>query len=412
METTTQASGATPLLMILDPFGYVATDHYLSLLSLEEKNTGYLVFEGYLLINRVLWLSMSIVLFILSYRKFSFKQFLKPTGKIKKKKIQLSENLNNVLPKSRNLKVNLDFSNFTFIKKLFALSVLEFKNLTRPSGFKVIIGVVILMNVLQNLLWNDSYYIGSTEPLTFTMTNFRLSFGAFIMTLLIIWSGELFFKDRITNFWQIADAMPIPIWVTTFSRFLAMVGLSFIMASTFMLTGILIQTLKGGIGLINLPLYLYDMWGYNWGWLTYVLQIAFVFFIAGLFKNRFLTHILCAGIFFITLMGFELGLIEELIYGYGTVPGIEDYSEMNGYQAWSGAAVWYFLMWAMLATFFILGGIWFWQRGSNRKISKTFSLKNPQLSMAGKIALVIFFGLFLSLRFYIIAQVNNQQFPM
>jgi len=408
METTTQASGATPMLMILDPFGYVASDHYLSLLSLEEKNTGYLAFEGYLLINRILWLSISILLFVLSYQKFSFKQFLKPTGKAKKTKIKLNESLSNVLPKSRSLKVNLDFSNFTFIKKLFALSVLEFKNLTRPSGFKVIIGVVILMNILQNLLWNDSYYIGSTEPLTFTMTNFRLAFGAFIMTLLIIWAGELFFKDRITDFWQIADAMPIPIWVTTFSRFLAMVGLSFILASTFMLTGILVQTLKGGIGLIDFPLYMYDMWGYNWGWLTYVLQIALVFFVAGLFKNRFLTHILCAGIFFITLMGFELGLLEQLIYGYSFVPGVENYSEVNAYGVWKTAAFWYFLMWSMLAISFVLAGIWFWQRGSSPKLSKTFSLKNPQLSLFGKIALVFFLGLFVSLRFFITSQVNDK----
>jgi len=303
--------------------------------------------------------------------------------------------------------LTIQFGVFEYVKKLFSLSLLEIKNVIRPSGFKVILGIVVLMNILQNLLWNASYYIGPTEPLTFTMTNFRLTFGIFIMIILMVWAGELFFKDRTVNFWQIADALPVPVWTVTLSRFIAMTLVAFIFAATFLLAGIFAQIIKGGASLIDIRLYAYDLLGYNWGWLTYVLQISLVFFIAGLTKNRIATHIISVGILFLTIMAFELGLAEQTIYAFAAVPGLEDYSEIAGYGIWTVAAKWYFLMWALLGTCFILLGIWFWQRGSKNGM-RSFSIFNKQLSWGGKALLVLMFVGFIATRLHIINEVNGK----
>jgi len=309
MQTTAEGSGVTPFLMLAEPFGYVAVDNAIDFLTVSERNYGYLKFTDYLLFNRLLWTGLSALLFYLAYRKFTFKGFLKTESKNKPEKTidKASFYKSNASP-IRLESLTIQFSVIEYVKKLFSLSLLEIKNVIRPSGFKVILGIVVLMNILQNLLWNASYYIGPTEPLTFTMTQFRLSYGIFIMILLMVWAGELFFKDRTVNFWQIADALPVPVWTVTLSRFIAMMLVAFIFAATFMLAGIFAQVIKGGVSLIDLKLYAYDLLGFNWGWLTYVLQISLVFFIAGLTKNRIITHITSVGILFATILTFELGL--------------------------------------------------------------------------------------------------------
>jgi len=408
MQTTSSGSGATPLLMFADPFGYVAVDNAIDFLSVEERNFGYLKFTNYLLFNRLFWVGLSVILIFSAYRKFSFKEFLKTKSKRKTEKETDSLNFAPSKGNSINSKsLTAQFSVAEFAKKLYSLSLLEIKNIVRPSGFKVILGIVVLMNILQNLLWNASYYIGPTEPLTFTMTQFRLSYGIFIMILLMVWAGELFFKDRTVKFWQIADALPVPVWTVTLSRFIAMSVVAFILAATFMFSGILVQIIKGGASFIDLKLYAYDLLGYNWGWLTYVLQIALVFFVAGLTKNRIATHIISIAILFLTIMAFELGLAEQTIYAYAAVPGLEDYSEISGYGIWSVAARWYFLMWALLSGCFVLSGIWFWQRGSKSGLS-SFSIFNKQLSWVGKIALAVLLIGFIAARVHITNEVNGK----
>lgn len=406
MQTVSEASGITPALAIGDPFGYVSTDGLTGQMSLEERNFGYLPFTGYLVLNRALWFSIAIVAFLLSYFKFSFKSFGNKVGSKKKTLkdvyVAQTESLKaTLIPK-------LSFSTGDFIKKLWTLAKLEFQNITRPMSFKMIIGIIVLMEILQSLMWNASFYIGPTMPLTSTMTLFRLSFGVFIMMLIIIWSGELFFKDRVVKISAITDTLPVPVWVTQFSRFLALAGMAFILAFSFMAVGVIVQVLKGGASLMEVGLFAYDMLGYNWGWLTYVLWIAVVFFIAGLTGNRFLTHILSVGSFLLIILAFELGLAEQVIFAYAAVPGLEDYSEISEYGIWYTSAVWYFLMWTLAAITFVLLGIYLWDRGAGKSWLTKLSLRGKQLNLMGKVGIFAALIAFFVLQSFIVKNVNKK----
>lgn len=77
MQTVSETSGVTPLLLLADPFGYVATGYSIDFMSMADKNYGYLKLSDYLLYNRLLWLGASLLLFVLAYLKFNFKGFLK-----------------------------------------------------------------------------------------------------------------------------------------------------------------------------------------------------------------------------------------------------------------------------------------------------------------------------------------------
>lgn len=404
MQSTAEASGSTPTLQLLECFGYVAVDEILEHLTTFEKNTAYLPVAGTLLLNRVLWLTVGLVLLGLAYRRFSFKGFLtqhKPGTRTEPGGLE---------PTTFGLRmprVSLSFRGLDFLKKLFSLAVLEFKNVVRPTGFRVILGVILLMVLMQNLLWNATYYIGPTVPITSTMTAFRLSFGVFIMLLLMIWAGELFFKDKIVGIWQITDALPVPVWVSQLSKFIAMAGVALVLALAFLVLGVGVQTLKGGWHLIDWRLYAYDLLGYNWGWLTYVLWISLVFFVAGLTGQRYLTHVLSVGVFLFMILSFELNLAEQTIFAYAAVPGLEDYSEISEYGIWTVSARWYFAMWAVLATAFVLLGVLFWERGSTQRWFRKLTFAGRQLGWAGKLAVLGALAGFFVLQSFIVRNVNG-----
>ncbi|MEM9649443.1 MAG: hypothetical protein AAF969_13270 [Bacteroidota bacterium] len=404
MQISSESGGITTILTLLDPFGYVATDEVINNSVVEERNTAYLPLAGNLFTNRILWLSIALVLVLASYFRFSFKYFI-ASGK-GKKVLREQKDIKTAQVTVQPISPKLSFSTTDFLTKLWSLARLEFKNIVRPISFKIILGIILLMEVLQNLFVNATYYIGPTVPLTSTMTLFRLSFGVFIMILIMIWAGELFFKDRTVKIHAIADTLPVPIWVTQFARFLAMMGMSFLMALAFTVIGIAIQVILGGAVHIDLGLYIYDNMGYNWGWLTYVQWIALVFFISGLTANRFLTHVLSVGLFFLLIMAFELGLAEQTIYAYSGTPGLEDYSEISKYGIWYTSALWYFLMWLALATAFVFLGIYFWKRGTAARWKEKLSLRGKQLSWGGKLATLLSLIGFAVLQSFIIKQVE------
>ena len=403
-ESTKDNSANLIAYLIIDPFAYVYTSAQMDALPADQKNTGFLTFNSIFYLNRFIWVGGSLLFFFLAYRKFSFKAFINASGKSKKKIIA---NLKpSTFGKITVPTVSLNFSVSEFIRKFWRLATLEFKNVVRPINFKIILSILALMFFLQNVMWNATYYLGPSQPLTSTMTFVRLPMGFFIMMLLMIWAGELFFKDRISNIWQITDALPVPIWVTTLSKFVAMSGVALVTAMVVILCGILAQLIMGGWQEIDLFRYADDLLGYKWGWLTYLLNIALVFFLAGLTGNRFLTHILGVGYYFFNIISFDQGIMEELRFGYALTPGVEDFSDVNGYGIWTMASWWYFLLWSALAAVFILLGIHFWKRGSALNFTRKLAFKTSQLNLYGKGLVVLCLVAFFFLQSFIVREVN------
>ncbi|MEM6812922.1 MAG: hypothetical protein AAF600_00855 [Bacteroidota bacterium] len=391
---------------LLDPFTYVYTDTMMDALPADQKNTGFLTFNSTFYLNRLFWVGGTLLLFFFAYRKFSFKEFVNTSGKSKNK---IFEDLKPTkFGKLTIPKVVQTFSSAEFVRKFWRLATLEFKNVVRPINFKIIMGILALMFFLQNVMWNATYYLGPSQPLTSSMTFVRLPMGFFIMMLLMIWAGELFFKDRISNIWQITDSLPVPVWVTNLSKFVAMSGVAFMTALVIISCGIVAQILMGGWQEIDLLRYADDVLGYKWGWLTYLQNIALVFFLAGLTGNRFLTHILGIGYYFFNIISFDMGIMEEVRFGYALTPGVEDFSDINGYGIWTIASWWYFLLWSALAFVFVLLGIHFWRRGISLNFIRKLTFRTSQLNLSGKALVILCLVAFFFLQSFIVREVNDK----
>lgn len=393
------------LLMLIDPSTFIYTTITLDKVSATSKSTAFLQLTELFFINRTIWVGGSAILLLLALRKFSFKYFVDIDNKRKKSKRSAIDESQAAYDLPVPV-VNLNFSQFDLIKKIGRLSFLEFRNVVRPSNFKVILGLLCVMFLVQSMFTNASFYIGEHHPLTSTMTLTRVAQGVFLMFLLMIWTGELLFKDKTLNIWQLNDIAPVPTWVTHSSKFIAMCGVALLMAITMIACGMLTQIILGAPYEIDLALYAEDMLIHKWGWFTYILNIAFVFFVAGITGNRFATHIFSVGYYIFNLVSIEYEIIHQIRFTYSVVPGVEDFSEMNGYGIWNIASFWFFIMWSTMAVVFVLLGIHFWRRGTEINLWRKFSFKGGQLNPYGKVVVALCLVAFLSLQSFIIRKVN------
>ena len=401
-QTSYETGGGNNLtaFLLIDSGGYVAAQHYTELLTPSEKNTAMFKLSGYVLNNRLFWFTVALVLAIASYFRFSFKYFIQ-AGVDKSKKIKETQKKGFALPNITLSKVSKKYGTANFLTKLWSLSKLEFLNIVRPVSFKIILGIIFLMIFLQNVTWNADYYIGNELPISSNMTYFRLQWGVFVCMLIMIWAGELFFKDKTINIWQITDSLPVPVWVTQLSRLAAVVGLSFVLSVSFIFISLITQVILGGASYIELGRFAEDLLLFRWAFLNFVLWATLVFFVGALTSNRILTHIFCVAIFIFLIISFDQGIIEDLRLGYGFTPGIEDFSETSGYGIFQQSANWFFFYWSALAVALTMAGIWLWKRGSDKKWKNRISLRNTQLGFVSKIAMVAFFGLFFFLMSFI-----------
>ncbi|MEM8970285.1 MAG: hypothetical protein AAGE93_27970, partial [Bacteroidota bacterium] len=154
-QTSYETGGGDNLLtyLIVDPGGYVAAQYYADLQTPLEKNTAFFELSGYILVNRLLWVGIALILSVAAYFKFSFKYFIQ-AGTDKSKKVK-EDNKGILVNASIQLpQVVKQFRIPDFLKKLWTLSKLEFLNIVRPTSFKIILGIILLMVFLQNVTWN------------------------------------------------------------------------------------------------------------------------------------------------------------------------------------------------------------------------------------------------------------------
>ncbi len=408
-EGVSHTSTSIRIIEILDPFTYVYVSETLDTIPTYLKNTAFLPLTSTYFLNKGLWLSLSFIGLFWAYKKFSFIYFIE-------KKSPKQNSVFNPNPKRTattvkttvlipNVQLQFSLKEYTF--KFLRLAKLEFINLVRPKSFKIVFGIVIFIFLLQNFLFNASYYIGPEYPITTNMTQNRLILGVFIIILLLFWTGELIFKEKTTNLWQITDTLPIPIWVRLVSKYVAMAGVSLILVLGIISAGLITQLLKGFTH-IEWSLYAQDLLGYKFGWLTYLSIITLPFFIAGITGKRFLTHILSIGIFIFSIIAFDLGVIEDhrlaVLIG---IPGLEEFSEIAGYGIFSTSSFWYFMVWATFAVFLMLCAIYFWQRGLKKEWLKKLSFRGDQLNWFGKSIAASMVILFFVLQSFISGKING-----
>src|SRR5690554_4471761 len=318
-----------------------------------EKNTLSPDFDGLIMNNRLIWLSVGIVISFISYLSFSFKEKLR--FKKRKQKAETKEEfpIPNAIPA-----VNQNFGEGLGWKQFKSFYTANLLSITKSIVFKIvaIFGILLLFISLLN---GYEYFGLQSYPVTYrVMSDINGSTSLFMLIVIVFFSGELVWRDRINHIEEVINSTPHNSHVAVFAKVGSLVTIAILLQFVFIAMGILSQILRGYTH-IELDVYLIDFFvdalpGY------FILAAIFVL-IQTLVSNRYIGYFL--GIIVLFVWSLVLNMLEwsSNMLNPGSTPGIF-YSDMNGFGPGMKGTLWFDLYWIITGIIFIYIAGLFWPR--------------------------------------------------
>ncbi|MGO1671842.1 MAG: hypothetical protein ACTHYC_13540 [Sphingobacterium sp.] len=361
---------------LLDPTAFGVLEDALAHMSPAEKNNYIPSIGENLMWNRVGWLFLAIVFLWISRKRFAFKTFSKAVAGDRKKQLRdgdlpVSQSIINRDPQSAYEKPKFSF--WLNWKNVFSLTLTEFRSVVSPIGFKIFLGLLLVMYICFIAVWQQQYYsVAPTLPVTVEVTNITIALSFYFLLFICINTVELLFRSQTSEFWRIADALPVPSWVTAVSKVNAMVLVSLLLCICLIVFGISVQAAKGYFN-FELGVYFKEI---LFRWMPkYIEFILIAVAFAGITGKKYAAHSLTILVLVVTIILHEIEVLEQHRFAFAISPGSLKYTDMNGASFYSLANLWYSIYWISLSLSLALIGLLVWPRGLAASFLKRFNLK-------------------------------------
>jgi ABC-2 type transport system permease protein len=381
-EDSTQNS----LYSIFEPFGAEAIDQVTKYWTTYEKNTLNVKPEGLILYNRILWLSLAFLISLIFNwgfkitRKTSFS--FSRNRKVKQEVIQDEPAM---IPENPAYGISLKarFYQWWYLSKFYHRSIVR----SIPFLIMIICGIGF---IAMGQFASGMYGINSLPVTYMLLDNLSNSFMLFAIIIMVVYTGELIWKEISNRFSMIIDSSPLSNNQIILSKFTAMILAEILIAGVIILTGIVIQVING--------FYEFQLMVYIKYMLLVFLPRMFLltfltFLIHTLVNNKFLGHGLV--ILFYVLQGFygKLG-IQHRLFRYASAP-TESYSGMNGFHKFVYPALSFDFYWLMLGILFLSLSILFIKRGTDLGFKTRIGIfrlnwQHSQIKLVITLSLVLF----------------------
>ena len=335
---------------LLDPFGIRCYAYVTRYWTVAEKNTLAAGYSGYLLWNRLLWMSVALAIFILAYWRFSF-------AERKKKSRGLKEDR-----KRPAVAVALPAVSFQDApwRKYFASVRIHFVGVIKSTVFIVIV-LAALLNCIPAVALNANEGYGNSS---FPVTHWILQIIAgtlymFIVAIITYYAGNLAWKDRDTRMDEIADSLPAPEWVSYASRLTALVGVVLLIQLAVFASGIIVQAAnhfyRFQFGLYVKELLFRDL-------SLFVMLAVLAFFFHVISPNKYVGYFLYVVFLVANFFAWTPLNIASNLPKFANRPRIV-YSDFFADAPFRLAWSWFSLYWLLCCVLLYLFTVMFWPRG-------------------------------------------------
>ena len=332
---------------LLDPFGAQPLSLAAKYMTVDEKNTQSIPLEGDFLVNRLLWLGISLVILLLLYARFSFHQRNKTAPKTKPEKAPAVEktapSIGSATPISAPNKPNT-LATFGHIIRFETAAIVK-----NPTF--IIIALLGMINLIAGLSSFTEDYGLRRYPVTYDIIGtIQGSFYLFLIGIITFYSGVLVWKARDAHMADIQDSTPVSTGVLFSATLIAMLLSIFLVLSATIAVGVVVQLLNGytrlEIGQYVKSLLVLDMLSF-----VYLTIVALLFHY--LINNRYIAYF--AFVAFVILNAFIWNVVEveTNMLEYGSTPSVT-YSDMNGFGPFVKGLAWFNLYWTLFAALLAL----------------------------------------------------------
>jgi len=386
------------LVDLLDPFALNTYSNATKYFTPAEQNNLLTPITGNLLYNRLLWPAIGLVILLFSYYRFSIRRFVANSSRGGKNKTSDEKVARVGLPV-----FNPVFSNRLNWSNLWNLGKLEFRNIIRDNYFlSIILGGVIFL-FIDDWIGNLQYGVPD-RPLTMNMLLFKtFNYSLFVFILIMFYAGETVHRDRATKFSTIADALPVPNWVQLGSKFMAITGVCFLLATIPMIVGATVQILQGFYD-FKWKFYLIDLYAITF-W-DYWQMALLAFFVHALVNNKFLGHFVGIAIWVLIFIvrSFLNWNYNLTLYSYKPNYLISD---MNDFGHFFAPLFWFNIYWTAFGCILLLLASTLWARGSNINFRSRLQAFRSRWNRTTSTALIILSTIWLGSGAYIYYNVSE-----
>lgn len=377
---------------ILDPFGLTAYINATKYWTPAEQNVTMVPLAGNLLWNRLLWGSISLVIFLYTLYRFNFQRFLAVKSRRNKKGEEVFESRKNLtLPA-----VSKVFSQGLYFRQMFRLAGLEFRNIVRDIYFIAILLAGLLFLFLDGWFGSPTYGTPAL-PMTYYMLEVKdFNYIVFVFILIIFYTGEVVHRDKSVNYANISDALPVPNWLVYGSKILALIYICFILVNLVVVCGVLNQTIKGYFN-YEFDKYFTDLYLIELP--EYIQLVMLAFFVHILVNQKFVGHFVSIGIWVLMFGLRNIAEIDYNLFFYSSSPAYV-VSDMNGFGHFFKPLFWFNAYWLSLGFFLVVIGNLFWQRGAESSWRARWQLARERWNGISGGAFLLFLALFVCTGFY------------
>ncbi|OJV54668.1 MAG: hypothetical protein BGO31_06775 [Bacteroidetes bacterium 43-16] len=386
---------------MLEPFGSNAYSYVTKYWMAAEQNTMMLPMNGLLLYNRLLWVSIALVIMIGSFVKFQFAQFLTPFTLFKRKVKEEAVTEFETRPLAEILNVKQDYSASFSWRQLFYLSKFEFRKIVQSTFFIICCALALVM-IGVIYYYSATAYDTHMQPLTQTVIRSVNVYSVLANIFVIFYAGTIVFREKENRIDELIYATPVSNPILYFSKYLGLLGAILVMQLLAVLMGISMQLSQG--------FYQIDLWQYFvsvivFGTLGYVTTIGICLALQVIAPNKYL------GFFFslipVMLLGIALSLLQwtNNIYHFDSDGPRLRFTELNGYGP-LGPWFTYRIYWIAFVLLVSLLSLFFFARGKEVKLKSRFRFSKMEVKTPTKIGIAVFALIFIATGSYIFYNTN------
>ncbi len=378
----------------LDPFGLNSVLYYTKYWTITEQNELLPPIGNSVVIqNRVIWILVSLVIFLVTYYKFSF-DYEPISLKFWKKEVGPRTRVDEKPGLIQRIKLppaSYQFGVGHTLGSAWALSKIDLKYILKGGPF-IVVSIIGVLFIIILVAVSGQIFQTNTLPVTrqlLTIPGF--TFSMFITLLTFIYTGLLIHRPETVRIFQLEDATAARSFGFLLSKFFSVVIMQVILLAIIMVTGVIIQIYYGYFN-FEFDLYLFDLYGVKL--INYVVWALLAFFFFTLFPNFYLALFVLLTISIGTNFLDNAG-IEQDLFKFNEGPNAF-YSDMSKYGSTLPGYFLYKFYWLGLGLVLATISFTLWRRGMRDSFVKIFrSVRhrmNPLVLGSISLGLIMFLG--------------------
>jgi len=340
---------------LLDPFALrtfsLATKYW----TVAEKNTATIGYgDRLLLLNRLIWLSVSALIFTFAYVRFRFEE------RAAKKTVKSGAAEASAPSALAPGYLHQSFGFSAQLWQFWGSFKIEFFGLVKSTSF-IVITVAALLNCIPSLALSNTEGYGNTFfPVTYRLIEVvQGSLYSFLLGMITFYAGVLVWKERDSGMDDIHDALPNRNWPIYASKLSALLASIFIILCVAAVSGIATQFFLD-YHRYQLSLWVEELLGMDFT--IFVFYAILAFFLHVVSPNKYIGYF--AFIVFAILNLFiwrPLNVATNLLQ-FLARPGTT-YSDFYGFAPYWQSWDWFTFYWFAFCATLSVASVAFWQRG-------------------------------------------------